>query len=115
MSLERLGELLRKFEDIYAGTGAGAKLNLRDPETDLESNVELHFTQAQPHHAAGLYVIVDQGSPMRLDDAPPAIQARVAQHLPELAKMLDETVAIIEVEVDAGTQILQSWFGERDV
>lgn len=115
MSIERLGELLGKFEDIYKGTGAGAKMNLRDPETNLDSNVELHFTQAKSGLSGGLYVIIDQGPPRRLDDAPPVIQARAAKHLPELARMLDETVAVIEVEVDAGAIVLAGWLFDRGV
>lgn len=116
MSIKRLGELIRKFEDVYLGTGAGAKLNLRNFETDDASNVELHFRPPGLDAVRpGLWITVGDGRPTPLVDAPPAIQARAAKHLPKLAKLLDGVAAIIETEVDAGTAALDSWFVGRGV
>lgn len=114
MTLERLGELISRFEAEYAGTGAAAKMDLRNPKTGDPSNVELHFVQVGPGvPAAGLYVVIAQGRPQRLDEAPPVIQARAALHLPELGKVLDGIVEIIDQQVAEGIEVLEPWLRSR--
>ena len=39
--IDDLRDLIGTFEDVYASTGAGAEINLRNPETDDASDVVL--------------------------------------------------------------------------
>ena len=104
------------FENVYRETGAGAEINLRNPETDDSSDVVLRYVRKQRGvDDAGLFVTIAGGSPIRLRDAPPAIIARAAYHIPELAKVLDAVASKIENEVLGGTDVLSTWLTERGV
>ena len=113
--IDNLRDLISAFEDVYASTGAGAELNLRNPETDDSSDVVLRYVRKQKGVEAGLFVTIAGGSPIRLVEAPPAIMARAAIHLPELAETLDKVVSQIEVQVADGQEILASWLTARGV
>ena len=113
--IQDLRDLIGAFEDVYAETGAGGEINLRNPETGDPSDVMLRYVRAQKGITAGLYVSISKGSPIRLDEAAPAIMARAASNLPELAKLLDAVVVQIEFAVADGQEVLAKWLTERGV
>ncbi len=114
--IDDLRELIGAFEDVYAPTGAGAEINLRNPETDDPSDVVLRYMRRPAGQGpAALYVKIADGNPMKLVDAPPAIMARGAYHLPELATELDAVATQIELEVAGGADVLSEWLTERGV
>lgn len=112
--IENLQSLIVAFEGVYAETGAGAVMNLRNPETGDHSNVKLLFFSQDRSVEAGLYISISDGKPMRLRDAPAAIMGRGARHLPELANLLDDVVGQLEVIVADGTEVLSGWLTERN-
>lgn len=114
-AIDDLRDLIGTFEDVYAPTGAGAEINLRNPETDDLSDVVLRYVRQQKGIVPGLYVSISKGLPVRLVEAAPAIIARAAYHLPELAKVLDTVASKIEIEVLGGTDVLSTWLTERGV
>ena len=112
-------DLLRRqidvFESIYVETGAAAEMNLRNPETGDPSNVQLVYVRASKLRPAGLYVSIQQGPPIRLREAPPAVMARAARHLPEFGEELDGIARQIAQVVDGGVSDLGTWLDERGV
>lgn len=113
MSIGRLRELVAAFELVYHETGAAAEINLRNPETGAESDAILTYRAAAKNSPAGLFVSMGGGHPVPVIDAPPAVMARAAQHLPQLAKTLDVVAALIDGEVAAGLHVLEPWITER--
>lgn len=105
-----LEKLLQAFERIYLETGAGGSLQLVNPETGDETDVELTYRPG-----AGLFVTHEGGRPVRIFDAPIAVRARAAQNLPELAERLDPAVATIESEIVQGLEVLGHWLDSRGV
>lgn len=112
-AIDDLRDLIGTFEDVYAETGAGAETNLTNPETGDASDVVLRYMRRGDE--SGLYVKIGEGHAMRLVEAPPAIMARAAFHLPELSQALDAAAAQIELEVVRGTDALSKWLESRGV
>ncbi len=113
--IDDLRDLIGAFEDVYAPTGAGAEINLRNPETDDSSDVVLRYVRKQKGVDAGLFVAIAGGLPIRLVEAAPAIMARAAYHLPELATVLDAVTSQIELAVAGGADVLSEWLTKRGV